>query len=84
MLIWLDLRLFLLTAATAPLALWALVRYRRRLEAHVTVLRERSADIGSFLIETLQGVRLVVTAERAGARGRRASASKNQRVHRAR
>jgi ATP-binding cassette subfamily B protein len=26
------------------------------------VLRERSADIGSFLIETIQGVRLVVTA----------------------
>ena len=25
-------------------------------------MRERSADIGSFLIETLQGVRLVVTA----------------------
>ena len=28
----------------------------------VAVLRQRSADIGSFLIETLQGVRLVVTS----------------------
>ena len=26
------------------------------------MLRQRSADIGSFLIETIQGVRLVVTA----------------------
>ena len=26
------------------------------------MLRERSADIGSFLIETLQGMRLVVTS----------------------
>ena len=37
-------------------------RMRAALEAHVTALRERSADIGSFLIETLQGVRLVVTS----------------------
>jgi len=62
MLIWLDARLFLISAATAPFGIWALARYRRRLEGHVTVLRQRSADIGSFLIETLQGVRLVVTS----------------------
>jgi ATP-binding cassette subfamily B protein len=62
MLIWLDARLFLISAATAPFGIWALARYRGRLEAHVTVLRQRSADIGSFLIETIQGVRLVVTA----------------------
>ena len=62
MLIWLDARLFLISAATAPFGIWALVRYQRRLEGHVTVLRQRSADIGSFLIETLQGVRLVVTS----------------------
>jgi ATP-binding cassette, subfamily B, bacterial len=62
MLAWLDWRLFLLTIAIAPVSLWALVRYRRRLEGEVTVLRQRSADIGSFLIETLQGVRLVVTS----------------------
>lgn len=62
MLAWLDWRLFLLTIAVAPASLWALVRYRRRLEGEVTVLRQRSADIGSFLIETLQGVRLVVTS----------------------
>jgi ATP-binding cassette subfamily B protein len=62
MLIWLDARLFLISAATAPFGIWALVRYRGRLEGHVTVLRQRSADIGSFLIETIQGVRLVVTS----------------------
>ncbi len=72
-------RLFLVSAATAPLGLWALVRYRGRLEGQVAVLRQRSADIGSFLIETLQGVRLVVTAERAGARGRSASATRTTR-----
>jgi ATP-binding cassette subfamily B protein len=62
MLIWLDARLFLISAATAPFGIWALARYRGRLEEHVTVLRQRSADIGSFLIETIQGVRLVVTS----------------------
>ena len=62
MLAWLDLGLFLLTAATAPPGIWALVRYRRELDGRVTLLRQSSADIGSFLIETLQGVRLIVTS----------------------
>jgi ATP-binding cassette, subfamily B, bacterial len=62
MLAWLDVRLFLVTVATTPLGLWALVRYRARLEAAVASLRQRSADIGSFLIETLQAMRLVVTS----------------------
>ena len=62
MLAYLDLRLFLLGIAFLPVSLWALVHYRRRLEGRVKTLRERSADIGSFLIETLQGVKLVVTS----------------------
>ncbi len=62
MLAWLDLRLFALTSLTAPLALVALVYYRRRLEREIAVMRDRSADIGSFLIETIQSMRLVVTA----------------------
>jgi ATP-binding cassette subfamily B protein len=61
-LIWLDWRLFLLTAITAPIGLWALQHYRRQLEEHVAVVRQRSSDIGSFLIETVQGVRLVVAS----------------------
>ena len=62
MLAWLDVRLFLVTAALTPAGVWALVRYRGRLEAEVTVVRQRSADIGSFLIETLQAMKLVVTS----------------------
>ena len=62
MLAWLDARLFLVTAALTPIGVWALVRYRGRLEAQVAVVRQRSADIGSFLIETLQATRLVVTS----------------------
>ncbi|MYI06772.1 MAG: ABC transporter ATP-binding protein [Gemmatimonadetes bacterium] len=67
MLIWLDWRLFLAAAALLPPAIWAIVRYRRRLVVRVRVMRERSASIGAFLIETLGGVRLVA-ASNAGER----------------
>jgi ATP-binding cassette subfamily B protein len=62
MMLWLDWRLTLVALAMMPLSLWALVHYRRRLERHVGELRQRSADIGSFLIETLQANTLVVTS----------------------
>ena len=62
MLAWLDLRLFLVTIVTAPLGLLALVHFRQQLEDRVTTVRQRSGEIGSFLIETVQAVRLVVTS----------------------
>ncbi len=60
--LWLDWRLFAASVALMPLSMLALVHYRRRLEGKVKTLRERSADIGSFLIETLQGMKLVVSS----------------------
>ncbi|NIY12251.1 MAG: ATP-binding cassette domain-containing protein, partial [Gemmatimonadetes bacterium] len=42
------------------------MRYRRQLEDRVRVLRERSADIGTFLIESIQGMRTVVGANAQG------------------
>jgi ATP-binding cassette subfamily B protein len=71
MLAWLDLRLFAVTVVTTPLGLWALVHYRARLEERIAAVRQRSAEIGSFLIETLQAMRLVVSSnaqEREAAR----------------
>ncbi len=62
MLLWLDWRLCLVGMASLPPAAWALVRYRRQIEVRTMDLRERSADIGTFLIETLQGMRTVVTS----------------------
>jgi ATP-binding cassette subfamily B protein len=61
-LVWLDWRLFIVGLTTLPLSAWALVIYRRRLDSRVTDLRERSAAIGTFLIETLQANRTVVTS----------------------
>ncbi len=69
-LVWLDWRLFLVGAAALPPAAWGLHVYRRRLEPQTKELRERSADLGSFLIETLQGMRTVTTS---GAGGREVS-----------
>ena len=72
-LITLDPLLFVVSLGVLPLSLFALVRYRRRLEDSVAAVRDRSASIGTFLIEALQGMRLVVSAnaqEREAARFR--------------
>jgi ATP-binding cassette subfamily B protein len=60
--IWLDWRLSLIALAPLPISLVALAYYRRRLESRVAELRQKSADIGSFLIETLQATTLVVAS----------------------
>lgn len=58
----LSVRLFLVSIAALPFSLWALRYYQSRLAGRVKKVRERSADIGSFLIESLLGIRVVVTA----------------------
>jgi ATP-binding cassette subfamily B protein len=62
MMLWLDWRLALVALAPLPISLVALGYYRRKLEGRVAELRQRSADIGSFLIETLQATSLVVAS----------------------
>ena len=62
MMIWLDWRLALIALAPFPISLIALAFYRRRLEARVAEMRQKSADIGSFLIETLQASSLIVAS----------------------
>ncbi|HEX5226722.1 MAG TPA: ABC transporter ATP-binding protein, partial [Bryobacteraceae bacterium] len=60
-------RLFLVSLAAVPAGVWALQHYRDRLASRVRAVRESSAEIGSFLLETLLGIRLVV-ASRAESR----------------
>src|SRR5688572_7832677 len=59
---WLDAWLALVGVSLVPVAVWVLARSRGTLAAHVKDVREASAAIGSFLIETVQAVRLVVTS----------------------
>jgi ATP-binding cassette subfamily B protein len=59
---WLDARLALVGVALVPASVWALGRVRTTLARRVKAVREASAGVGTFLIETLQAVRLVVTS----------------------
>jgi ATP-binding cassette subfamily B protein len=61
-LFWLDVRLALVGLALVPASVWALSRVRAQLARRVRTVREASAAVGSFLIETLQAVRLIVTS----------------------
>jgi ATP-binding cassette, subfamily B, bacterial len=62
MMVWLDWKLAAIALAPMPISLLALAFYRRKLESRIADLRQRSADIGSFLIETLQATSLVVAS----------------------
>ena len=62
MMVWLDWKLALIALAPLPISLIALAYYRRKLEGRIAEMRQRSADIGSFLIETLQATSLVVAS----------------------
>jgi ATP-binding cassette, subfamily B, bacterial len=59
-------RLFLVSVAAVPASIWALQHYQHRLATRVRAVRERSSDIGSFLLETLLGIRLVVSTRSEG------------------
>lgn len=59
---WLDARLAIVGLLMVPVSAWALSRVRAQLTTRVRLLRETGAAIGSFLIETMQAVRLVVTS----------------------
>src|SRR5688500_3263635 len=59
-LIYLDSYLFLVSVALLPPSIWALMRYRYRLEMSIADLRNESAAVGTVLIESLQGMRVVV------------------------
>ncbi|MFP5264078.1 MAG: ABC transporter ATP-binding protein [Blastocatellia bacterium] len=58
----LNWKLFFVSILLLPLSIIALQRYRGRVAGEVQKMRERSSEIGSFLIETLMGVRLVVSS----------------------
>ncbi len=58
--VWLNWRLFLISVSVLPIAVLAMRAYQQRLTTATRDLRERSADLGSFLIESLLGMRLVV------------------------
>ncbi|HWF46169.1 MAG TPA: ABC transporter ATP-binding protein [Bryobacteraceae bacterium] len=71
MMMFLNLRLFIVSVVLVPFSIFALKWFQKRMAAHVKVMRERSSDIGSFLIETILGMRLVVSSGTEGQEVRR-------------
>jgi ATP-binding cassette, subfamily B, bacterial len=59
MMLWLDWRLFLAGMLLVPAAVWVFLRAQRRLTALTKRMRELGADIGSILVDTLMGMRVV-------------------------
>ncbi len=65
MMLWLDWRLFLVSVVLVPASLATFSYYQRRLTALTRDMRERGADLGSLLVDTVMGMR-VVASLRAG------------------
>src|ERR1700728_2943211 len=62
MMAWLNWRLMLASIALLPVGILALRHYQGRLRSQTADLRQRSSDLGSFLIENLLGMRLIVAS----------------------
>jgi ATP-binding cassette subfamily B protein len=65
MMVWLEWRLFLVGMILVPLCVFSFLRAQRRLTDLTRQMRERGADIGSMLVDTVMGMR-TVAAMRAG------------------
>jgi ATP-binding cassette, subfamily B, bacterial len=59
---WLNWRLMIASVALLPVGIFALRHYQARLRLQTADLRQRSSDLGSFLIENLLGMRLIVAS----------------------
>lgn len=60
----LNVWLSVLTLILMPLTIYGLRKTRTSLESETEVLRQRSSDMGSFLVETLMGMRTTVLMTR--------------------
>ncbi|BBC73928.1 ABC transporter [Altererythrobacter sp. B11] len=65
MLLWLDWTMFLVGAVLVPACVLIFLHYQRKLMVMTRDMRERGADLGSLLVDTVMGMR-VVASLRAG------------------
>src|SRR5580698_5091727 len=61
MMLWLNWRLFLVGVVLIPACIYTFIRYQRILTVLTKQLRERSADLGSFFVDSILGMRVVVS-----------------------
>jgi len=61
LMLFLNWKLFLVSVVLVPACLWAFVHYQRVLTELTRQMRERSADLGSLFVDTILGMRVVVS-----------------------
>jgi len=61
LMLWLDWRLFLIGAVLIPACVLIFTHYQRRLTVITREMRERGADLGSLLVDTVMGMRVVAS-----------------------
>ena len=61
MMLWLNWQLFLVSVVLVPGSLYTFVKYQRRLTELTKRLRERSADLGSLFVDSILGMRVVIS-----------------------
>lgn len=61
MMLWLDPFMFLIGVVVMPVCVVLFVHLQRRLTAITRVMRERGADLGSLLVDTVMGMRTITS-----------------------
>ncbi|MDF8334751.1 ABC transporter ATP-binding protein [Novosphingobium cyanobacteriorum] len=59
MMVWLDWRLFLVGSVLVPFAVAVFIKLQQRLVNITREMRERGADLGSLLVDTVMGMRTI-------------------------
>ena len=57
--LWMDWQMFLIGAVVIPLCMLVFLHYQKRLTGLTRQMRERGADLGSMLVETIMGMRVI-------------------------
>lgn len=63
MMLWLNWRLFIVGVVLAPPCLASFAYFQRRLTDLTRQMRERSADLGSLFVDTILGMRVVISLQ---------------------
>lgn len=61
LMVWLDWRLFLVGVVLIPACVLIFLHYQQKLTLITREMRERGADLGSFLVDTVMGMRVVAS-----------------------
>ncbi len=61
MMLWMNWRLFLVSVVLVPACVYTFQKYQKRLTVLTRQLRERSADLGSLFVDSILGMRVVVS-----------------------